>query len=96
VSDRVSVILKDSNTLTSHKLILCARSPVFKAMLTSGLSESTSNEIVISDFEPEVVHAFLKFLYSDKCSTLEQHSFALYQMADKYQVNSLKITCERH
>ncbi len=48
--------------ILAHKFILCARFPVFKAMLISGLSESTSNEIVISDFSAEAIRVFVSYL----------------------------------
>jgi hypothetical protein len=50
-------------------LILQLRSPVFKAMLSTRMKESTSNEIIISDFDHEVVKEFGTFLYLDECDT---------------------------
>jgi hypothetical protein len=67
-------------------------------MLTSGLSESTSNEIIISDFEAEVVVAFVQFLYTDKVSesNLRKHAVSLLKMSHKYDVKGLFYACEIH
>jgi hypothetical protein len=67
-------------------------------MLTSGLSESTSNEIIISDFEAEAVVAFIHFLYTDKVSesNLRKLAVSLLTIAHKYDVKGLFCACEIH
>jgi speckle-type POZ protein len=85
-------------TIVAHKFILCLRSEVFRAMLTGPMSESTSSEVRIPDFEAPVVRQFLHFLYTDSVSpapgTMEQHAEALLAMACKYQVRGLETYCE--
>ena len=46
-----------------HKLILEQRSPVFKTMLSSTMKVSTSNKIIITNFDHDVVREFIRFLY---------------------------------
>ena len=79
-----------------HKFILQLRSPVFKAMLSSAMKESTSNEIVISDFDHDVVREFISFLYLDKCDTTAFESKSLLAIAHKYEVKGLLIACENY
>jgi speckle-type POZ protein len=89
------IVLNDLTGIPVHKFILSVRSPVFKAMLNSGLSETTSNEIVIVDFEPSVVKLFVDYLYTDECHDEDMHTICeLYKMADKYQAQGLLILCE--
>ena len=74
-----------------HKFILQIRSPVFKTMLLSTMKESTSNEIIISDFDHDVVKEFIRFLYLDTCdaTVLDKHAKSLLAMAHKYDVKGL-------
>ena len=74
-----------------HKLILEQRSPVFKTMLSSTMKESTSNKIIITDFDHDVVREFIRFLYLDTCDkeVLDQHAKSLLAMAHKYDVKGL-------
>ena len=42
-----------------------ARSPVFKSMLESGMTEGETGEVSITDMNPDVFRALLHFIYSD-------------------------------
>ena len=77
-----------------HKFILQSRSTVFKAMLSSAMKESTSNEIIISDFDHNVVKEFIRFLYLDTCDTSALEAKSLLAMAHKYEVKGLFLACE--
>merc|ERR1712029_263438 len=79
-----------------HKVILASHSPVFKAMLTSNMKEKNNNEIQIDDIEPEVMTEFLEFIYTGKSSNLDKFAMRLFIAADKYQIISLKETCEKN
>lgn len=39
-----------------HKMILAPSSPVFGAMLTNDFKEKNSNEVIVTDIEPEVYY----------------------------------------
>lgn len=84
-----------TSTTRAHKLILCARSPVFEAMFDSSMKEATSNSIDIEDFDFDTIDRMLAFLYSDSVARdLGFESLLrLYKAADKYQVASLKKKC---
>lgn len=81
-----------------HKCILYLRSVVFRTMLSSGMMETTSNEITISDFDFEVVKEFINFLYLDTCKpdVLTKHAKSLLAIAHKYDVKGLIQLCENH
>lgn len=52
----------------AHKIILCAQSPVFNAMLASGSwKESSSGEATLTNVESGVMKYLLEFLYTGKC-----------------------------
>ncbi|XP_044506224.1 BTB/POZ and MATH domain-containing protein 4 isoform X2 [Mangifera indica] len=48
----------------AHKLVLAARSPIFRSKFFEGL-EADKQEIVINDLEPKVFKAMLHFIYRD-------------------------------
>jgi hypothetical protein len=81
-----------------HKLILAARSPVFRAMLSSGMKESCANEVVMVDVCVDAVKAFVRFLYTDGCkrAVLEVHGWDLLALADKYDITALRCMCETY
>jgi hypothetical protein len=89
-------VIDTSSRITVHKVILQSRSKVFKAMLLSTMVESTSNEIIISDFDQDVVQEFINFLYLDTCdaTVLDDHAQSLLAIAHKYEVNRLFRMCE--
>jgi len=89
------VIQCGDKSFDCHKVILASHSPVFKAMLTSNMKEKNNNEIQIDDIEPEVMTEFLEFIYTGKSSNLDKFAMRLFIAADKYQIISLKETCEK-
>ncbi len=89
-------MIDTSSRIPVHKVILQSRSKVFKAMLLSTMVESTSTEIIISDFDQDVVQEFINFLYLDTCdaTVLDEHADSLLAIAHKYEVVRLFRTCE--
>ncbi|GBO17145.1 Speckle-type POZ protein [Araneus ventricosus] len=83
-----------TKSFPAHKILLCARSPVFKAMMTNDMKEKNSNIIQVDDLEDDVVKQLLLFLYSDRLENLQWESaFKLYYAGDKYAVEKLKKIC---
>ncbi|KAF8786827.1 Speckle-type POZ protein like [Argiope bruennichi] len=77
-----------------HKLLLCARSPVFKTMLTTDMKEKNCNSIQIEELEDDIVQQFLHFMYTDNLEDLQWESaIKLYYAGDKYEIEKLKIIC---
>ncbi|GBN47807.1 Speckle-type POZ protein [Araneus ventricosus] len=77
-----------------HKIVLCARSPVFLAMFTDDLKEKRNRCIEIEDIMDDILEKFIFFLYTDGFDDLEWEAvIGLYYAADKYHVERLKILC---
>nr|XP_042910428.1 speckle-type POZ protein-like [Parasteatoda tepidariorum] len=82
------------DTLRVHKLILCARSPVFKAMMEHDFLESSSNSITITDCPTPSFVKFLKYLYTGEIEggTIDT-VMSLYSLGDKYDMPVLRESC---
>lgn len=91
-------LLTGDNFTDAHKMILCARSSVFKTMFESDMTETATNEIMVADFSTDTVRLFVKFLYTDQVDTefLEQCAEQLLMIAHKYEVRALFNLCEHH
>ncbi|CAL1286291.1 unnamed protein product [Larinioides sclopetarius] len=83
-----------TKSFPAHKIILCARSSVFKRMMTSDMKEKNSGCIEIDDLDDDVVQQLLIFLYSDTIGIVQwEMATRLYYAADKYEVVKLKAVC---
>lgn len=92
--DHCDVILVVQNQeIKVHKLILSARSPVFKAMLSVDMKEKRESRIVIPDIHFEAVKEFIKFLYSAQLNTTN-YAKDLLILSEMYQIIDLKEACE--
>ena len=94
-SGNIQIITARGNeTVALHKDILMLRSPVFKAMFDSNMTESNSNQIQIPDFDSIAIKRMVEFLYKDTFTDINDTSYedfiSLLAIANKYQVNSLK------
>jgi hypothetical protein len=65
-------------------------------MLSSGMMESSNNQIIISDFNYRVVKKFINFLYLDAydLDALSKHAKSILAIAHKYDVRGLIQLCE--
>lgn len=92
------IILEIGETkLKAHKSILCARSPVFAAMLSLNMFECQSGVIEITDTDTTVMKELLYFMYTDQLSSptiLKDQSESLFCAASKYQIMGLVTICE--
>lgn len=93
----------------AHKLVLTARSPVFRAELFDEL-DSDKQEIVVEDMEPRVFKAMLHFIYRDSLveeeledtssssilSVTDTLTAKLLAAADRYDLTRLRQVCESH
>ncbi|XP_030452489.2 BTB/POZ and MATH domain-containing protein 4 [Syzygium oleosum] len=94
----------------AHKLVLAARSSVFRSELFDGAGEN-KREIVVDDLEPAVFKALLYFIYTDNLpedekavtscsghalSTSETLLVKLLAVADRYGLDRLRIVCGSH
>ncbi|GBM76386.1 TD and POZ domain-containing protein 4 [Araneus ventricosus] len=76
-----------TKSFPAHKIVLCARSPVFKAMMTNDMKEKITDCIHVDDLENDIMQQLLFFLYSDNIENLQWNTATqLYYAADKYQI----------
>ncbi|KAI3865101.1 hypothetical protein MKW92_007723 [Papaver armeniacum] len=93
-------------TFKAHKLVLAARSPVFRAQFFGLVGDPNMDKVVTEDVEPSVFKAMLLFMYSDElpdanevsgfdssCSStvMVQHLLAA---SDRFGLDRLKFLCE--
>uniref|UniRef100_A0A2N9J1L4 BTB domain-containing protein n=1 Tax=Fagus sylvatica TaxID=28930 RepID=A0A2N9J1L4_FAGSY len=95
----------------AHKLILAARSPLFRSEFYDGAEEEDKQEITVTDIEPKVFKAMLHFIYRDSlteevesvspsssCTTAVSDTLTakLLAAADRYGLERLRLMCESH
>ena len=85
--------LVGDESISAHRSLLSARSPVFAAMFASGMEETITGQVCIEDADFSTFCDFLKFLYT---GTLESSvkKEKLLAVADKYQVETLLNVCK--
>ncbi|GBN07959.1 Protein roadkill [Araneus ventricosus] len=83
-----------TKSFPAHKIVLCARSPVFKAMMSNDMREKNTDCIKIDDLDDDTTHQLLLFLYSDCLENLQWESaMKLYYAGDKYAIEKMKVLC---
>ena len=85
----------DNQLIHCHRAILAAQCPKFRAMLTTGMRESTDKEIVIPDWSFEAFRALITYIYTGRIPTDCDKIDELLGLSDSYTFDSLKIICER-
>ena len=90
-------IVCDGQTFPCHKVILGARSDVFKAMFSEPLKFKENQEGVlnIDDTNAETMKSFIYFVYNDTL-TNEEITCQLLILADKYNLKRLVDVCAKH
>ena len=84
-----------SKEFKAHKVILAVQSPVFRAMFESEMMESKSNRVEIDDIDEELMEETLTFIYTGKSPNVDEMASELLFPADKYQLDHLKLMCEK-
>ena len=87
------VLLCQGEEIRAHKLILSARSPVFRAMLQTEMSESVKGEIRIEDSDKDVLKEMVRYMYSAKVEQDFTNYKELLVLANKYEVEELIKYC---
>ncbi|KAF3339328.1 BTB/POZ domain-containing protein [Carex littledalei] len=95
-SDHATGSIADSSGVLAHRAVLVSRSPVFKAMLENEMEESRSGVIRIPDASAKVLRSFIDYLYTAETPLDEDIAPDLLILAEKYQVNHLKVFCETY
>ncbi|KAK9123887.1 hypothetical protein Sjap_013489 [Stephania japonica] len=96
------------HSFKAHKLILAARSPVFRAQFFGLVGDTNMDEVELKDIEPAVFMAMLKFIYSDTLPDVHEISSLVHigtftntimaqhllAAADRFSLDRLKSLCE--
>jgi speckle-type POZ protein len=88
---------EDGQHICGHKNILSARSPVFAAMFSHDLKETSTGRVRIEDFQLEIFKELMHFIYLGRTQEPLKNDNAqpLYEAADKYDIVDLKQDCGR-
>jgi len=70
-------------------------SPVFAKMFEHELKESIEKYVKVNDADPEVMREMLRYFYTSQVNNIMDIGIRLYNLADKYMVDSLKTFCTR-
>ncbi|GLT43819.1 hypothetical protein SLA2020_177490 [Shorea laevis] len=93
-------------TFKAHKLILAARSPVFRAQFFGLVGDPNMDTVAVKDIEPSIFKAMLLFIYTDKLPDVHEVTGStsmctstnmiqhLLAVADLYNLDRLKLLCE--
>ncbi|XP_014234673.1 protein roadkill-like [Trichogramma pretiosum] len=81
--------------IPTHRVVLAAASPVFKAMFSHDMLENKSQSVNMTDIGYETAVEMLRFIYTGSVEK-EEVSFIidLLMAADKYQLEELQRKCE--
>ncbi|XP_043276645.1 BTB and MATH domain-containing protein 43-like [Venturia canescens] len=79
---------------SAHKTILAAQSKVFERMFETGMKEQKKKDVKVIDTDAEVFVKFLSYLYTGELTDLEKMVEKMIVLADYYEVDHLKTTCE--
>jgi len=78
-----------------HKNIFASRSSLFKSMLEAEMKEKQTNEINITDSNPEHVQMMIDYIYADELpQNLSDVAADLLHLAVKYDLQGLTNACE--
>ncbi|KAL5223303.1 hypothetical protein ABZP36_028016 [Zizania latifolia] len=92
----------EEEKIATHKIILAARSPVFKAEFYGQMKEKKARRITVEDMRPDVFRALLHFIYTDSLPDTDDLGDDDYSdmirlllvAADRYAMDSMKLQCE--
>ena len=85
----------DVSSVSVHRLLLAARSPVFKTLLTMDSQETRSGRMHLKDTSIQTIRMLSDFLYSDQVRLSDvKQAIDLFLFADQYDFQRLKLECE--
>ena len=79
--------------MKAHQMILSAQSAYFTAMFETDMREGLSKEVEITDAEPELFRALLRYVYAGIEPPIPM-ALDMLVLADKYGLEHLKKYCE--
>jgi BTB/POZ domain len=64
-------------------------------MISSDFQEKSEHQAKLKEFTPESFLDFLHFLYTDSVKDIKNHVIELLEMSHLYQVEGLRVICEK-
>jgi speckle-type POZ protein len=93
----------DNETFQAHRVVLAARSPVFKAELFGSMAEATMSSITLRDITAATFKAMLRLIYTDELPLEDEPGDSSIEMiqnllaaADRYALDRLKFICAQN
>ena len=85
------LLVVEDTRLPTHRAILAALSPVFRAMFYGLMCERVAKEVHVQTFAASTMKLFLRFVYSGRLQDVAQDELVpLMACADHYCVASLR------
>lgn len=92
-SDVNFIVGEQGRIIPAHRCILAARCAPFYSMFMGEMRESSDNEIVIPNIEPDVFQSIIEFLYTGTLELEVASVFQIYKAADQYLLEDVKMAC---
>lgn len=89
----VTLRISGGQSLRAHKVVLCAASPFFAAMFSSGMKESESGEVDLENVPSNAVRDLVDFAYSSSLRLFYMRALQLIVAADMLQFSEVKHVC---
>mmetsp|Transcript_123123 Transcript_123123/g.218053 ORF Transcript_123123/g.218053 Transcript_123123/m.218053 type:complete len:285 (+) Transcript_123123:212-1066(+) len=86
------VVACGTEELKCHRAVL-SLSPVFKTMFESDMREGREQQVQISDFDPGIVKALVKFIYIGSVPLKTDELPSMMMIADQYGLEELSSWC---
>ena len=83
----------DGGSVSAHRAIVAAGSPVFHAMLYDGMKESNEKEIKLPSVDTETLKVLLSFLYTGKIEVDSENCLSILEAAHYFNVTILEKKC---
>jgi speckle-type POZ protein len=74
-----------------HKVMLAASSPILAKKL-----HENQNILELKDLEFEIAEEMVNFIYDGKVRDMENYAERLFETADKFKMDRLKVYCEKY
>ena len=83
----------DGGSVSGHRVIVAAGSPVFQAMLYGNMRESNEKEITLPSVNTETCKALLSFMYTGKIKIDSKSCLSILEAAHYFNVTALENKC---
>lgn len=93
LSDVVVVIGKE--IFAAHKLVFSANSPVFHRMFSHEMKDPVFDKLDVNDIQSEIFQELLRYMYTGSVNNLKSLAQGVLVAANKYQMEDLKLICEK-